>query len=159
QSRVRQEAKETQPIVDGDDNGRDAKRPAGGQLASVVIPRCSIDVTSAVNPHNNREAAGCRGVPVAELRCEDVQVKAVLVHARRTGEHTKRRRLRTDAAETSRIPRLLPFRNGLRRHPAPFARGRSGIGNAEEFINTIPNETSDGTLGCPYKRPCLVARG
>src|SRR2546423_2544668 len=88
---VRQEAKETQTIVDCYSHGWNADRSSSGQLASVIVRRCAVDITAAVNPDNNREAAGLRSRPFAEPGCEDVQVKAVLVHARRTGKHTQRR--------------------------------------------------------------------
>src|SRR3989442_12853056 len=156
---MRQEAKETQTIVDCYNHGWNADRSSSGQLASVIVRRCAVDIAAAVNPDNNRETAGLRSVPFADLGCENVQVKAVLVHARRTGKHTQRRHLRTDVAEMSRIPRFLPFHNRLGRHPTPLACRRGGVGNTPEFVNTIPNETGDRTLNCVYNRSCLVAGG
>src|SRR5438552_15320975 len=122
---MRQEAKETQTVADCYNHGWNADRSSSGQLASVIVRRCAVDIAASVNPDNNREAAGLRSVPFAELGCEDVQVKAVLVHARRTGKHTQRRHLRTDDATMSRIPRSPPLRNRLRRPPAPSHSRRS----------------------------------
>ena len=156
---MRQEAKETQTIVDCYSHGWNADRSSTGQLASVIVRRCAVDIAAAVNPDNNREAAGLRSVSFAEPGCEDVQVKAVLVHARRAGKHTQRRHLRTDVAKMSRIPRFLPLRNRLGRHPTPLAYRRGGVRNTPEFVNAIPNETSDWTLSCVYNRSCLVAGG
>src|SRR5262249_4746747 len=113
---------------------------------------CAVDIAAAVNPDNNGETAGGGVVPCSELRCEDVEVKAVFVHARRTGEHTERRRLRTDVAETSCIPRLIPLRNRLGRHPTQLAHRRRSIRNTAEFINTIPKKTCDRPLHCVYNR-------
>src|SRR5262249_14294893 len=157
QSGMRQEPKETQTIVDCYNHGWNADRSSTGQLASVIVRRCTVDVAAAVNPDNNREAGGLRSVPFAELGCEDVQVKAVLVHASWAGKHTQSRYLRTDVAKMSRIPWFLPLHNRLGRHPTPLAYRWLGVGNTPEFVNTIPNETSDRTLSCVYNRSCLVA--
>src|SRR5438552_2045701 len=110
---MRQEAKETQTIVDCYNHGWNADRSSSSQLASVIVRRCAIDIAAAVNPDNNRETAGLRSVPFAELGCENVQVKAVLVHARRTGKHTQRRHLCTDVAKMSPTSRSLHLPNRL----------------------------------------------
>src|SRR5262249_30586231 len=156
---MREEAKQTQSIVDGYNHGWDAGRPSSRQLASVIIRRGAVDIAAAVNPDHNWEARCHRSVPGAELRCEDVQVKAVFVHARRTCEHTERCHLRADVAEMSGIARFLPFPNRLGRHPTQLAYRRSGVRDSTEFVDTIPDETRNRTLSRVYDGSSLVAGG
>src|SRR5262249_28247790 len=140
-------------------HGWNASRSSSGELASVIVCGCTVHIAAAVNPDNHRKASGRWSGPCAKLRCENVQVKTVLVHACWTCDNAECCHLGADVADMSCVARFVPFRDWLGRHPAQVAYGRSGVGDAAKFVNTIPGETRDRSLGCVYNRCRVVAGG
>src|ERR1700753_1321391 len=84
---VCQEAEETQAIVERDHDDRCPAWSPRSELAPVIVVGLAIDIAAPVVPHEDRKPPGtepCR---------EDIQIKAVLSDAGRSGKHAERRHL------------------------------------------------------------------
>jgi hypothetical protein len=137
--RMRHESKQTQAVVDGDYD----KVASCGKVGAVIGVACAVEVSSSVDPDEDRKQLVRRRMNV---RAVDVEIQAVFVGVRRTCKRAKGGYLQADVPELRCVPHTSPRYRWLRRFPAKIADRRGGIRNSPELRHAVLDEALNGAI-------------